>query len=172
MRNGNAANRYLIYGYVTHSQDLHVLDQMVFTVRRLICSLDERVFPSRKVGAPSVTNREILTNQPGYYRGMSMPLDEFIGAKEESPARTAALNLNMVFAPKDFPHTPIRGGSASRNPVILRRVLDPLRSDDARRAADGCEIADWLLSTVHVPKEVKAEIEGAVAAARLKHGLP
>jgi len=30
MRNGNADNRYLIYGYVIRSQDLHMLDQMVF----------------------------------------------------------------------------------------------------------------------------------------------
>src|ERR1035438_2843799 len=162
LRNGNADNRYLIYGYVTLSQDLHMLDQMVFTVRRLICSLDERVFPHRNAGAPNVTNREVLTNQPEYYRRLSMPLDNFIAAKEESPARAAALNLNMAFAPKDFQHTAIWGGSASCNPVIIRSVLDPLKCDDARRAADGVEIANWLLKSVLVPKEVKAEIENAV----------
>jgi hypothetical protein len=34
-RNGNANNRYLLYGYRTFSQDLHMLDTMVFAIRRL-----------------------------------------------------------------------------------------------------------------------------------------
>jgi hypothetical protein len=51
LRNGNADNRYLIYGYVTHSQDLYMLDAMVFAIRRLICTLDERWLPSREPDA-------------------------------------------------------------------------------------------------------------------------
>lgn len=46
LRNGNADNRYLIYGYVTLGEDLHMLDAMVFAIRRLICALDERWLPS------------------------------------------------------------------------------------------------------------------------------
>jgi hypothetical protein len=32
----NADNRYMIYGYFRRTQDLHMLDQMVFAVRRLM----------------------------------------------------------------------------------------------------------------------------------------
>lgn len=178
LRNGNADNRYLIYGYVTRSQDLHMLDQMVFHVRRLICPLDQRVFPRRDRDAPTVTHRELLTRQPEHSGRLFMPLDELISAKEDSPLRAAALNLNMAFAPEDFPHTPIRSGSSARNPVIMRRILDPLESKDPRWAAEGVEIARWFLANVQVPKGkpgdpgVTEQIEAAIEAARAKHGIP
>lgn len=148
LRNGNADNRYLIYGYVTRSQDLHMLDTMVFAIRRLICPLDERMFPRRDPDAPTVTHREILTRQPEYYGRMFMPLDELISAKEDSPTRAAALNLNVAFAPEDYEHQPIRSGSSAPNPVIIRRILDPLESNNPRWAAEGVEIARWFLANV------------------------
>ncbi len=152
LRNGNADNRYLIYGYVTSSQDLHMLDTMVFAIRRLICPLDERMFPRRDPGAPTVTHREILTRQPEHYGRMFMPLDDLISAREASPARAVALNLNVAFAPEDYPHEPLRSGSSARNPVIMRRILDPLESDNPAYAAEGVELARWFLANVQVPK--------------------
>lgn len=178
LSNGNADNRYLIYGFVTSGQDLHMLDQMVFAVRRLICALDARVFPSRRANAPTFTHREVLTRQPEYYGRMFMPLDALIGDQEDSPARTAALNLNMAFAPDNFEHSPLRSGSSARNPVIIRRILDPLKSNDPRRAAEGVEIARWFLANVQVPKGkpddpgVTEQIRTAIDAACAKHGLP
>lgn len=130
LRNGNADNRYLIYGYVTSSQELHMQDAIVFAVRRLICPLDERWPPSREPEAPTFTNRELLVRQPEYFGRLFMPLDDLIGAREESPKRAAALNLNMAFAPDDYQHEPLRSGSSSRNPVIIRRILDPLESEE------------------------------------------
>jgi hypothetical protein len=177
LRNGNADNRYLIYGYVTRSQDLHMLDQMVFAIRRLICPLDERVFPSRRSGAPTITHREVLTRQPEYYGSMFMPLDELISAKEDSPARDAALNLNVAFARDDYQHTPMRSGSSSRNPVIIRRILDPLKSKDRATVQEGIEIARWFLDNVQVPKGkpgdpgVTEQIEDAIASAKKAHSL-
>ena len=178
LRNGNADNRYLIYGYVTRSQDLHMLDAMVFAIRRLICTLDERWLPSREPEAPTFTNRELLTRQPEHYGRLFMPLDDLIGAREASPKRAAALNLNMAFAPDDYQHEPLRSGSSSRNPVIIRRILDPLESEDPRWAAEGVEIAHWFLANVQVPKGksddpgVTEQIMAAVEAARAKHGIP
>lgn len=175
--NGNAHNRYLIYGYVTSSQDLHMLDAMVFGIRRLICSLDERWLPSREPEAPTFTNRELLTRQPKYYGRLSMPLDDLIGAREESPKRAAALNLNTAFAPDGYQHEPVRSGSSSCNPVIIRSILDPLESEDPRWAAEGVEIARWFLANVQVPKGkpddpgVTEQIAAAIEAARAKHGI-
>jgi len=164
LRNGNADNRYLIYGYVTRSQDLHMLDQMVFAIRRLICPLDERMFPRRNREAPTVTHREILCRQPEYYGRMFMPLDDLISAKGDSQVRAAALNLNVAFAPQSYEHDPIRSGSSARNPVIIRRILDPLESKDARWAAEGVEIARWFLANVQVPKGSAADHIGEIEA--------
>jgi HEPN domain len=81
--NGNADNRYAIYGYVTSTQDLHMLDRVVFA-RRLVCDLDGRVFAGDEAGLPTVTHREILTRQPDYFGRMGMPLDDLIGSREET----------------------------------------------------------------------------------------
>jgi len=177
LRNGNADNRYLIYGYVIRSQDLHMLDAMVFAIRRLICSLDERWLTSREPDAPMFTNRELLVRQPEYYGRLFMPLDDLIGAREESAKRAAVLNLNVAFAPDGYQHEPLRSGSSSRNPVIRRRILDPLESEDPRWAAEGVEIARWFLANVQVPKGkpddpgVTEQIAAAIEAARTKHGI-
>lgn len=109
---------------------------------------------------------------------MGMPLDDLVWARNDTDARRAALNLNMAFAPADYPHEPMRGGSSARNPVIIRRILDPLESDDPRWAAEGVEIARWFLANVQVPKgkpadpSVTEQIQDAIEAARTKHGLP
>lgn len=175
-KNGNADNRYLIYGYATHSEDLHKVDQMVFAVRRLICVLDDRLI--NQPGGPTVTNREILTRQPEYYPRLAMPLDTVIFAKADTPARIAALNLNLSFAPDGYEHVPMRGGSSSRNPVIIRGILDPLDSSNPQWAAEGIKVAEWFLAHVQVPKGkqndpgVKEQIEAAIAAARQRHSLP
>lgn len=173
--NGNADNRYLIYGHSTASSDLHMLDQMVFTVRRLIHPLDERVF--RQGDAPQMTFREALVADPAFYFTPHMPLDALISANGASAARHAALNLNLSFAPDDYPHEPIQGGSSAVNPVIVRRILDPLESSDASQAAVGIELARWLLDNVQIPRGkatdpgVVEQIEAAILAARERHGL-
>jgi hypothetical protein len=171
LRNGNADNRYLIYGYVWQSQDVHMLDQVVFGVRRLTCALDERYISTREPGAPTSTNRDILAAQPSYFGRLFLRLDELISASEDTPARIAALNLNMAFAPPNYKHIPMRGGTSSRNPVILRNILRPLESSDARSAAEGLEIACWLLANVRVPDGVHKQIKAAIAKARTRHSL-
>ncbi|MGY3610690.1 MULTISPECIES: hypothetical protein [unclassified Bradyrhizobium] len=176
--NGNADNRYAIYGYVTSTQDLHMLDAMVFAIRRLVCELDGRVFTGDEPDLPTFTHREILTRQPDYYGRKGMPLDILIGTREDTPLREAALNLNLPFAPWDFAHRPMPEGAASSNPVIIRRILDPLASDDPVYAAEGIEIARWFLANVQVPRGtpgspgVREQILEAVDTARTRHRLP
>lgn len=176
--NGNADNHYLIYGYVTRSQDLHMLDTMVFAIRRLICPLDEPWLPSHDPQLLPFTHRELLARQPDYFESMLMPLDELISAREASPTRAAALNLNVAFAPESYQHEPIRSGSSARDPVIIRRIIDPLESDDPGWTAEGVEIARWFLANVQLPKGkpndpgVTEQIEAAIEAGRAKHGIP
>jgi hypothetical protein len=75
--------------------------------------------------------------------------------KPPSELSSAALNLNLAFAPSDFPHEAIRGGDSSRNPVIRRRVLDPLERCDGNQVVDGIETAEWLLENIRLPGEGK-----------------
>ena len=176
--NGNADNRYAIYGYTTSSQDLHMLDRMVFAIRRLVCELDGRVFPGADPALPAMTHRDILTQQPEWYSSVGMPLDKLIQTKDDTPQRRAALNLNLLFAPDDFVHDPIQSGHSAQNPVILRRILDPLASDDPLWAAEGVQLAEWFLANVQVPKGkpsdpgVMEEIKAAIAVTRLRHSIP
>ncbi len=172
---GNADNRYLLYGFVTRSQDLHMLDAMVFAIRRLICRLDDRYIQSKHPNAPTFTNRQQLLKAPTSYRPLGLPLDQQVNAKEASELRHAALNLNLAFAPDDYPHTSMRGGTAARNPVLVRRIFDPLKSTNADSVREGVALADWVLANIQVPKGVPsatAEIEAARDAAKKKHKLP
>lgn len=177
LANGNADNRYLIFGYVTRSEDLHMLDQMVFSIRRLICSLDEHWLISKKPTTPTFTNRELLTRQPEHYSRLGMPLDDLISARKRTDTQIAALNLNMAFAPDDFEHTPMQGGTSARNPVIMRRILAPLENDNSDNVSEAIRLAEWFLENVQVPKgtsadpSVKEQIREAINAARQRHDL-
>jgi HEPN domain-containing protein len=169
--NGNADNRYLIFGYAQHFEDVHKLDQAVFAYRRLICALDDRVIPDRVPNAPTFTHRNQLKGNPRHFRsiGSSLPLDRLIRSKEESPLRHTALNLNFSFAPDDYPHTSMAATSASHNPVLFRRIFEPLKSTDIKTAEHGMKIATWTLKNIKLPLDVKRDIEKAMVAARKSH---
>lgn len=170
-RNGNADNRYLLYGYTALGSDLHMLDMMVFAIRRLSVVLDGPHAPAWNAGVPRPTNRELLTEQQDWFDTMYLPLDQAISAKDETPARQAALNLNLAFAPDGYPHGSAPGGIAARNPVILRRNLDPMKSDNPKWRQEGIELAEWILENVKLPGSKKnpgiiQEIEEAIAEAK------
>lgn len=159
-RGGDPHNRYQIFGYVTFASDLHMLDIMVFNVRRLICRLDE------PIAAGSQSDwRDYLLKNARYARGLSMPLDDLIQDSKRSEKGYAALNLNMEFAPPDFSHHPALGAHASRNPAILRRILEPLRSTNVATVKEAVEVACWLKSNVFLPRDVKRQIADAIVDA-------
>lgn len=169
MRSGNAENRYLLYGYVTHGADLFMLDQLVFDIRRLACSLDQAKFRRSEEGAPRITNRQLLSENPLFSPTLHLPLDMLVAANSESPIRFAALNLNFSFAPEDFEHESIKGSGAARNPVLARRILDPLASDDVTAVAEALAVAEWFMANVQAPKEgIIDPIKLAVAEAKAK----
>jgi len=165
-RNGNAANRYLTSGYIQHTWYLHMVDAMVWTIRRLIVPLDVPIADRKTVpGAP--THRDILTKQPGYANNQMEALEKII-AGGDSEKRRALLNNNSWFAPNDFAHEPRDSGSSSRNPVLLRRVIEPLQSSREATAKHGYAMATWLLASTQQPGQVKDEIKAEMAAALAK----
>lgn len=170
--NGNPDNRYSIYGYDTESQDLHMLDQMVFALRRLVRPLDKRMFYGD--GAPTFTYRQQLGQSRRYHPLSALPLDELIRSAVDTPLRHAALNLNLQFAPDGFEHTPFPQRSAARNPVIYRRILSLLEGASREMATEGIELGEWLLNNVQIPRgggSVDEQIRNAMNGARTKHGL-
>jgi hypothetical protein len=171
--NGSPENRYLSYGYSTRSQDLHMLDAMVYAIRRLICPLDE---PLQLLGRPRnvipPTYREMLTKQPDYRPLRYMHLDDLIDGKGTDEVKKAALNLNMAFAADTYKHESRRGGSAGRTPVLVRRIFDELKSTDKNVVMDGIATAEWLLKKTQVAGDGKVrtgialEIATALEAAQ------
>jgi hypothetical protein len=132
---GNAHNRYMLYGYSAHEQDIFMLDMMVFALRRLTVPLDGRAFPNFVESA--ITHRKRLTDEPNYYPDLGLPLESLIKSTENSPARVAALNFNgTAFTPDDYVHVPAAiARLAFENPVIERRIFDPLQSGEPQTAA-------------------------------------
>jgi hypothetical protein len=165
--NGNAHNRYLIFGFVQHIENLHMLDQTVFAFRRLICPLDDKVIP----GGPTFTHRDQLRKNPRYRgaAGADMPLERLIQSKQHTPLRHAALNLNLSFAPPGYPHTEMSGSLSAHSPMLATRILDPLASQNGDIAALGLELGTWVLQNMPLPSEVRQQIRDAMAAARKRH---
>ena len=143
----------MIYGYSAHEQDIFMVDEMVFALRRLTVPLDDSAFPPH-VKSP-ITYRQRLTEEPEYYTDLLLPLDTVIKNAENSPARMAALNLNLTaFTPDDFTPQPAPiARFAFQNPVIERRIFAPLQSGDPQMAAWGLEIAEWCLENITLPSE-------------------
>lgn len=165
--NGNADNRYLTYGFTKMMEELHMIDRMVWAIRRLIVPLDRPIIPERmKKGAP--THRMILTKQPVHCPQLGMPLDKAIN-KTDSPLHFWTLNNNYAFAPAGFAHQPEAVGTSSRTPVLLRRIIDPLQSANADYARAGYQMALWLFGSTQVSKVVRVEIQTEMDKALAKH---
>jgi hypothetical protein len=169
---GNAHNRYMIYGYSAREQDIFMLDMMVFALRRLTVPLDGRAFPNYVKSA--ITYRERLTDEPNYYPDLGLPLESLIKSTEYSPARVAALNFNgTAFTPDDYVHVPASiARLAFENPVIERRIFDPLQSGEPQTAALGLQIAEWCLENITLPDRMVKEIKDAMEIARKTIGQP
>lgn len=163
--NGNADNRYQIYGFVQHHEDLFKLDSMVFALRRLCVPLDAYYLGRHRPGSGNPAHRDILTNQPEHWRIFpGCKLTRTSDGKRGEGLRDVLLNLNIPFAPDGFCHQPMRSRTASHNPVLLRSILKPLQKtpgDPARVRAE--ELRDWVLDNVQLPKNVVNQLRQATA---------
>lgn len=165
---GNADNRYAIHGYFTWSQDLHLLDQMVFLIRRLIVKLDHPLVQQQNESAKSV-----LARIPTYLPNLHLPLDEIIrSVDEDHHLRAVLLNLNLPFAPSNYPHVAMQERFSSSEAVLSYRIFEPLGSPNRDIVSAGIELANWILEEIQLPQNVRSEIAEAVNKARSAHSLP
>ena len=161
--NGNADNRYQIFGFVRHGEDLFKLDSMVFALRRLCVPLDAYFLGKRRPAKRNPTHRDILAKQPEYWSVSSVSnLEKTASGRRGDRLREVLLKFNFPFAPDDFLHGTMRSGTAFHNPVLARLILEPLKSaPDSRAATTAAELCGWVLDNIKLPPDVVAQLRRA-----------
>ena len=161
---GNADNRYQIFGFVQHREDLFKLDLMVFSLRRLCVPLDAYFLGKRRPGKRNLTNREVLANQPDYWSVSPVSkLERTVDGRRSERLQKVLLKFNFPFAPVDFPHGTMRPGTASHNPVLARSILKPLEATpDSSATTTAAELCRWVLENIKLPPEVKRQLCQAI----------
>ncbi|MCC0027235.1 hypothetical protein CVM52_06100 [Pseudooceanicola lipolyticus] len=157
--NGDAHNRYQIYGHTLHREDLYKLDRVVFAIRRLCCPLGSYLFGNVRLGQPQITFRDQLGRQPGFMPHMAgSRWQKLTDHRAPEELRHAALNHNLIFAP-DYEHGELRCGSSSLNPVLGRRILQADRGGvSGQHAAEIVELVDWVVQNIYLPSSVRQQL--------------
>jgi len=152
--NGDANNRYQIYGYVQQPDDIFKLDHMVFSVRRLSLSPMDAYYYNDE------TYRELLARQQE--TPLPMPngnLEKMISGARGARLRDIACNRNLFFAPEDYEHTKIKLKRSVRRPVLLYDVLEPLMSGTQSTKDVASLVLNWVLKYISLPADVRKDLE-------------
>jgi len=163
---GSPSNRYLLLGYDYRYDDLHKLDAMAYAIRRLVIGLDDLV------RGADVTFREVLRDSGYLDFTPDMPLSRLIRENGMSEVRRSTLNLNFAFAPRSFDHLAGTSRAAFVEPVIYRRIFEPLSSDNREIALGGVLAAQWLLDNVSLPNSTQSRRKERAARIAKATGLP
>lgn len=161
-REGDAHNRYQIYGFALRPEDLYKFDRMVFAIRRLCCPLDKYLFGNTRSGQPTITNREHLKKRTGYMPNGPMSRFSKLANKGTEQVSGAALNHNLMFAPSDYNHSNVSPRLAAVNPVLFRRLIQPAEQDVSDElATETVDLIDWAIENIFLPEGVKSQISAA-----------
>ncbi len=151
---GHADNRYQLSGYVLREGDLFKLDQLVFAVRRLCQPLEAHFLGRRRDGVPDESFRQRMIKDHPVSADQHTRLEETMSGKRGDEAKHTALNYNFSFAPKDYKHTTMRGLLfSSSNPVLLRRVIEPLDAGKPDYDQHADALWQWTKGNIYLPKE-------------------
>jgi hypothetical protein len=151
---GQANNRYQLFGYDRRPGDLWKLDQVVFAVRRLCRPLDTSIFPQEN----TLTYRETLLNNPKRW-SLQSKLEQTFEGKRGKALLHALLNRNFPFAPEGYEHSPVMTYNfASQNPVLGLRLYEPLELGQEHFAAAD-ELWQWVKDNIFIPKWLITDIE-------------
>lgn len=156
-RDGQADNRYQLFGYSRQPEDLWKLDQVVFVIRRICRPLEAYELGKPLDGAGNFSNREILGKYPQRWR-LNARLEDTMSGKRGEELMRAALTWNFPFAPADFKHPPVSYTSSTQNPVLLRRLYDPLEAGSAHFSHNDA-LWRWVKDNIQLPKALITEIE-------------
>jgi hypothetical protein len=156
-RDGQADNRYQLFGYSRQPEDLWKFDQVVFVVRRMCRPLEAYELGKPHDGASNLSNRDILRKYPQRWR-LSSRLEDTMSGKRGEELMRAALTWNFPFAPADFNQPPVSYTSSAQNPVLVRRLYDPLEAGPAHFSHNDA-LWKWAKENIQLPKTLIAEIE-------------
>ena len=167
--NGNPHNRYATYGHAKHIFHLHMFDRMVWLIRRMTVPLGDPVVRRPRTDGKTPTYKQILRTQPDFvFPHFGMPLEKVIGGPDSEKKR-ALLNLNMAFAPPDYPHEDRPEMTSAINPVLGRRIVTMLGSSRRDAAREGYQLAVWLMANTKLPGEVRQQFKDLMDASLLTH---
>ncbi len=168
-KNGNADNRYMIFGYSHLPEDIYKLDMVVFATRRLCDDLDHYFMPPHArnffAGKRDIkvneTTRAYLRRDRRYWTSVAGgKLSDTVNGSRGKPLQHTLLNHNPSFAPRGYAHTAFRVTSASHVPVIYRHILDVLERDFSPESKSlARETRDWLIANVRLPKDVANQLK-------------
>jgi hypothetical protein len=163
-QDGNADNRYLIYGYGRNPEDLFKLDQVVFSVRRLAQALEVRyVGDQEDDGLPTYTRREAIGMRPDRHVNLQSNLEETMEGKRGEELQKVLLNWNFPFTDHHYRHEGSTFTSAYQNPILMTRLYETLDCGTSH-FAEGDRLWEWVKANIRLPRPLVAEIE----AERLK----
>lgn len=156
-RDGQADNRYQLFGYSRQPEDLWKFDQVVFVVRRMCRPLEAYELGKPHDGASNLSNRDILGKYPQRWR-LSSRLEDTMSGKRGEELMRAALTWNFRFAPADYNQPPVTYTSSAQNPVLVRRLYDPLEAGSEHFPHNDA-LWKWVNDNIQLPKTLIAEIE-------------
>lgn len=151
-RDGNADNRYQLYGYVRHAEDLWKLDQLVFNVRRLCRPLETHFLGEKIAGVPDDSIRRRLKKDMPSSWTLHCNLETTIEGGRGEVLKHALLNWNFAFAPDNYLHTQTDYRSAWNNSVLIRRIYDPLEGGPAN-FTEADKLWNWIKDNVQLPNK-------------------
>jgi hypothetical protein len=160
-QDGQAHNRYLLFGYGRSAEDLFKLDQVVFGIRRLAQPLEVRFVgddDNQDDGLPRYSRRTALAMRPGKHENLQSKLEETMEGKRGEELRHVLLNWNFPFAGDDYPHEMSTFTSAYQNPILMTRLYEPLHCGQSH-FGEGDRLWDWVKTNIFLPKTLIKEIE-------------
>jgi hypothetical protein len=169
---GQPDNRYSFIGYIRRGSDIIKFDQLVFAARRLCQPLEAHFLGQRfrgKSDVPNQTRRERMEKDDPSSRNLYSHLEEIIAGKRGKVLQRALLNWNLPFAPDGYKHGRMAYGSMTRNPVLVRRFLDPLDAGKPEQDKHADELWAWARENLYFPREFikvyeKARVDRKAAA--------
>jgi HEPN domain len=156
-RDGQADNRYQLYGYSKMPEDLWKLDQLVFNIRRICCQLDAYVMGKNLPGGPQLSKREGLKAAPERW-ALHSRLEDALSGKLGEEVKKAAETWNFPFTPEDYPRPAMSYTLASKDSVFIRRLFDPLRLGSTEFLKSD-QLWSWVRDNIKLSKEFIREIE-------------
>lgn len=157
--NGEANNRYDLYGFLQLRHDLFKLDHVVFAVRRLCCRLGEPSWPG---GPETGTNREALTAQSeSWILDMTGNMEQTFLGKRGSELRKALLDLNTLLATEEFEHSEIQTGISASNSILRKEIVKPLKGTAEKAQQTARDLRDWVIDNIKLPPSTLKDLRDA-----------